>query len=663
MLAVVLFHYGLRGVTGGYIGVDVFFVISGFLMTQIVITKLAQNRFGLFRFYGDRFRRISPALLGLVLALNVVGYVFVEPTTYQKIGQTSAAALTYVSNILFYRQSGYFNPASGTIWLLHTWSLSVEFQFYILYPLFLLGVVRIPALGGKFAGAVGLAFALSLALAIVAQSTFPQACFYLLPTRAWELLAGALVFILLRDVEISPWLRRAMVVAGLALIITSALIFDLTTPWPSYRALLPVMGACLFIGGDLRDNRWFKLAPVAVMGGWSYAIYIWHWPILVGVRYFEFGGGGVTAALTLIVLFVIYAAVSRAAGSLTEKFAPLGDARLRARLRWASLAALCAAGSLVWAGAGLPNRKPEISARLSEYSQASADVPSGKSCGDLDHLDHLRPCVTGTPGPGGVLVIGDSHAEMIETRMEDPARTAPTGGVTYLINHGCPPVPGVIPKVAASQCAIFNEQAYAEAKAGAYSRIVIASMWVTNFPNTDASQLDDDDSLCFVKDAKCYRTTDPAAYNREVDLVFSRWTETLRTLREQGKEVIIVLPFPGSDLDIPLELAKRAFWGGAAKPIVITRSEVSRRQAAVRVRLMAAAKAVAASTIDPVEYLCDASACPTLDQDGAPLYLDSNHFRAHALRSHRFDFLDVIARSTTAMGADDQREAASRLSH
>ncbi|MGB3418047.1 MAG: acyltransferase [Mesorhizobium sp.] len=198
VILVLLFHFGAPGFDAGFIGVDVFFVISGFLMTGIIVAGLEQRRFSVLGFYRARIARLYPALLAVVAATLAFGLAFVEPGALEGIARDGIAALLFVSNFVFLKQAGYFGAQADTMWLLHTWSLSVEWQFYLIYPIVLaLAFPFLPSRLGRF-GLLLAGFVLSLALSTVLGTVFDNdriisADFYMLPPRAWEMLAGGLV--------------------------------------------------------------------------------------------------------------------------------------------------------------------------------------------------------------------------------------------------------------------------------------------------------------------------------------------------------------------------------------------------------------------------------------------------------------------------------------
>ena len=194
VIAVVLYHFGVKGFSGGFVGVDIFFVISGFLMTGIIFSKIETNKFSFIDFYLARAKRIIPALAVLCLVLVVCGWFFLIPGDFRTLGKHAASSISFLSNFIFWREAGYFDTSSHEKWLLHTWSLSVEWQFYIIYPLIIFTLKKILDTQSIKLSIATLAIS-SFGLSIYIGNNWPSAGFYLFPTRAWEMLAGGIVFL------------------------------------------------------------------------------------------------------------------------------------------------------------------------------------------------------------------------------------------------------------------------------------------------------------------------------------------------------------------------------------------------------------------------------------------------------------------------------------
>lgn len=288
VLSVVVFHFADTALPGGFIGVDVFFVISGYLMTAIIFKGLDKDTFSLIEFYRSRVKRIIPALATLSLALFIFGFFFLHPIDFATLSKHIASSLTFTSNILYWTESSYFSTSSLEKWLLHSWSLSVEWQFYLLYPIALLLLNKF--LTERYIKTLIVAgFLLGFVLSVFVTYKSSSAAYFLLPTRAWEMLAGALIYLFPIPLYKESKFRNLLQITGLLLIVISCFIFDSSTPWPGYSAALPVLGTSLVIWANSSTAWWCSNFAVQNLGKWSYSIYLWHWPLVVLGYLYDYG--------------------------------------------------------------------------------------------------------------------------------------------------------------------------------------------------------------------------------------------------------------------------------------------------------------------------------------------------------------------------------------
>ncbi|MGY3822778.1 acyltransferase family protein [Acinetobacter haemolyticus] len=288
---VVLFHFQVLGFSAGFIGVDIFFVISGYLMTKIIVDQLLQDKFSIWKFYLARGIRILPALLALTTVVAIVGWFLLIPEEFKNYGKHAASSITFLSNILYWRESSdYFSAAAHDKILLHTWSLSVEWQFYIILPIILLIIGKIKKSRNILNLAVLFGFLISLFLSYKVSQTSQTTAFYMIPTRAWEMLAGGLVYAYFSQISLSSTIKRFIEIIGFGLILISLIVFDITTLWPSINAALPVIGSMLILIANNNESILTKPKVFQLTGDASYSIYLWHWPIVFFIGYLGYQG-------------------------------------------------------------------------------------------------------------------------------------------------------------------------------------------------------------------------------------------------------------------------------------------------------------------------------------------------------------------------------------
>ncbi len=315
VLPVILFHAGFSSFSGGFVGVDVFFVISGYLITSLILSEQMAGRFSIIRFYERRARRILPALFFVMAFCVPFAWFWLMPSDMKSFSESLAAVSTFSSNFLFWSQSNYFDNGIGLKPLLHTWSLAVEEQYYVMFPLFIILAGR---LGKRWmTGLMVAGCILSLVIAEWASYYRPEAGFYLLPSRGWELLFGAFAALYLLGNE-RPSIRTSAVsqilsFAGLALIFTAVLTYSANTPFPGHYAILPVTGTVLiilFATPETYAGKVLSSKPLVGIGLISYSAYLWHQPLFAFARHRSFVEPDASLYLFLIVVTIILAFLS-----------------------------------------------------------------------------------------------------------------------------------------------------------------------------------------------------------------------------------------------------------------------------------------------------------------------------------------------------------------
>jgi peptidoglycan/LPS O-acetylase OafA/YrhL len=322
VMAVVLFHAGLR-VPGGYIGVDVFFVISGYLITSLIIKDLEAGKFSFWKFWERRIRRILPALTVMVLSVLALGWFLLLPDDYANLGKSAMWQALFAANIYFWKNSDYFSPAAEEQPLLHTWSLAVEEQFYFLVPVGLFILFRFAFFRRRsiLLTVLTIGALVSLALSIRGIATNDiSTTFYLLPTRAWELMLGSILAITpTRIIPRSQWGREIMSYVGIAGILIPCLVYNADTPFPGLTALPVCLGSFLYILSNqhyphnqslTHIGKLLATRPVVFVGLISYSLYLWHWPLFAFNTYWSFGSNPWYLRVGLVITSFIFAILS-----------------------------------------------------------------------------------------------------------------------------------------------------------------------------------------------------------------------------------------------------------------------------------------------------------------------------------------------------------------
>jgi peptidoglycan/LPS O-acetylase OafA/YrhL len=574
---IVLFHATIPGLSGGYIGVDIFFVISGFLITSGLIKDIENNNFSIANFYERRMRRIFPALFACLIITTIISSFMLLPKELEQFPATLIGSVLFFSNIVFWRQSGYFESAAEFKPLLHTWSLGVEEQFYIFAPLIFLITISYFKKNDKFIiAAIGLA---SFALCLILTPVAPAASFYLIPTRAWELLAGSMVSFGVFPRIKSHKINEGLAAFGLAMIVFAITSFDDTINFPGYAAAIPVLGASLIIAysSNTTVGKFLSWKPFVGIGLISYSLYLWHWPIIVFARDLGYMNGHMQFAI-----LVIFAAIAIAYISWRFIETPF---RNRKRFDQKSIfknsavmgaVIVCSAFGLMILG-GMPQRFSVDALRL---ASGETDIsPERQKCHSLGgNPDPANACVLGQ-GEADTLMWADSHG--VEIAYALGMRGLPIKSITY---SACAPALGYSHKdnITCSQhnSRVFN---YIETN-NKYKNIVISAYY--NLYKNDKG---------FSKDFKA----------------------TVLKLMRTGKSVTIIAPVPAENIaNLPKMLAR-----GLPKQIGL---DMYRSKHHATIAMLKSLEAQGAKVIWPEEVMCQEGKC-ALALDGQSILFDEHH--------------------------------------
>ena len=622
VLPVVLFHTGFTRVSGGFVGVDVFFVISGYLITRIIHRELRDGSFSILHFYERRARRIVPALTVVMVAATLVAGLLMSPSQFVDYAKGLAATVLFASNFWFRSQiGGYFGIQVETQPLLHTWSLAVEEQFYIVFPLLLMVAVR-------FARQRTWMVIAALALASFALSEWQvhadrESAFYYPLPRAWELGLGALLALdVLPSLRSRIW-REMLGWTAAALIIVPMLTYTRSVSFPGLAALPPCLGAAiiLYLGtGENSVSRILSWRPIVFLGLISYSLYLWHWPIIVLLK-----GIYSTASLPLVVR-VLVVAVAIVLATLSWRFVerPFRSRASVSKRTIFTLSLLSGASILACAGAialcaGLPARFNEEQRLLI----AGADDRNTRRGECEDRPGPTEPCAIGDPGAApSAFFWGDSHGDAMQPGVEDAlAHLGASGFATT--KPGCAPLAGL--RRSEPGCDEWTQDTLAFLERHAEIGVVILAarwpIWRTGAAFGDEWPPEETMVAGLAEDAALAR---PALFDRAA-------VRLVRTLRAMGKTVVIIGSVPEIGWSVPAKLfAENRF--GAIHPVPPGLAVVSERGGPPDTLFESLAAADPAIVFVAVRPLLCAQTCDIV-RSGKPLYYDDDHLSATAART------------------------------
>ena len=528
---VVAFHYAVPGFKGGYVGVDVFFVISGFLIGGIILREVADGTFTYANFYARRARRILPALLVVLAASSVFAALVLSPRELQLFGEVAAASVVGLSNIAIWSEISYFAPTADLNPLLMTWSLGVEEQFYVLAPLALILLQRY----GRRALAIGLVCIClgSLALSWWGTKHHPQIAFFSLPTRAWELALG----VLLAFGERHAWRRHLPIFfqsvtscVGLALLAYAIYAMDASTPFPGLAALVPALGTVLLIASpDSWINRRLLGLPLLVgLGLVSYSWYLWHWPIVSFARVVKgdeliWNEYAVLMLMSIVLAYLSWRFVER----------PLRRSRTAQPRLLARYAALVVGATAVtasaWASGGWPQRfDAQVQAIDRQLKENTTSCLAGYG---MDAPVLSTQCYP-TTGGGKVALLGDSHASALAPGIR--AWAVRSGrDLVYLTKASCPPLLGISRRIASyprhfEECDRFLRETFRLVVSDpSIDIVVLAGNWRTSIdPVASDNDIAGSDDI------------------RQARLLEEGLTRSIAELQEHGKLIVLVQDVP-----------------------------------------------------------------------------------------------------------------------
>ena len=637
VLSVVFFHAGIQSLPGGFAGVDIFFVISGFLITRILMEMIEARRFSLANFYMRRARRILPALYMVVASIFLMGLLVLPPLELVGLSKSVLATNLFVSNFLFWRQAGYFDVAAELKPLLHTWSLAVEEQFYVVWPLVLALSYRC---GWRLKWMLVVLLALSFGAAGLLLVKTPNAVFYLFPFRAWELLMGAaLAAGYLGHIADSRW-KHICSLVGLGLLLSSVFFLNKALPFPGWNALPPCLGAALLIaaGKDAVVNRYVLSArPLVLVGLISYSLYLWHWPLLVYVRVLNLGQLPVADAVIAIGISMLLAWLTwryielpfRSVGKVSRpgyvaKFAMLG-------------VLLCVVAGTALAYKGFPGRiRPDAVVA----QDAALDFNTARAGCHLDMANIVLPAwtnctsqrLTGTTEKS-VVVWGDSHAEAIVPGVMVMSGL-PESQLLHLTKTSCPPLMGA--KVIRGgmeyrECEAFNKKVLALlTESSAITTVVLAARWpvyASGAPFGVPEELPGTVGYSLITGA-----SNMPVPSTSIEVLEAALGNTVELLVRAGKKIVVVGSVPEMRFDVPACVARARMAFSADIECGLDHKAVGQRISKVNAAVNRSASRHQAVTVYPDRILCQHGYCDVEGPEGQVLYHDHNHLSTAGAR-------------------------------
>ena len=615
VLPVILFHAGVSWLPGGFVGVDIFFVISGYLISSIILREINADSFSFGKFYERRVRRIVPALLVMLLVTVSAFQIISLPDQAVSVSESGVAALLSLSNFYFWMESGYFSPTAEFMPLLHTWSLAVEEQFYLVFPIILIAIhkLRFSISSVLVLGTIA-AFLISLWLSV----NKPSVAYDLLPARAWELAIGAVLATGVIPVVQARIFKELLPALGLLLILLSILYIRSDMIFPGWVALMPCVGTALVIHGD--GSAWvsrniLQCRPIVFVGLLSYSLYLWHWPVLVALRVttaninLSFELAAIAITVTFVLAWVSWRFVEqpfrkKGATSGGISFTVLGGGAV----------VLVGLASISISYAGFPGRLDE-SSRAALAAAQDVD-PFRTLCAGFKSRDKCR---FGHPdAPVTYAIIGDSHAAAIRPAVAASELVKDRAG-TLFWSRACPLLDGArrVNWSGNSECLTFREKIWEIIESnqeidtvilgGRWSALLMAGRSEDN--GSYRAVLEDDDTI--------------SHSSEENALVVERsLRRTLDRLAAYDIRVIIIgaVPDPGFSVPHAIALARH---GGLGAPRRMSRSEVERR-AGVSDQFISERISKDVKFISIWEAFCDESFCD-IERNGVPLYYDDDH--------------------------------------
>lgn len=623
VLAVVIFHFTPKWLPGGFVGVDVFFVISGFLMTAIIFNGVQRNTFNLFEFYIARANRIIPVLAIMSAVLLVFGWFYILPIEYRDLGQQIEKGSLFTSNLLFAKGGGYFDTAEHTKWLLHTWSLSVEWQFYIFFPIII--IILKKYLSFKNIKRVIIILSLiSFIYCIYATYEDSKTAYFLLTSRAWEMLLGGLAFIY-------PWslkkkdIKIIIQCLGLILILASYFLISKDILWPGYMALIPVLGAYLIISSNYQNNIIISNPIFSYVGQWSYSIYVWHWPLVVLGFYFDLVNWWIYGVpLSILLGFLSYEFIEKL------KFTRYSSWREIYKVKPLYIF-LIIFGCVytIQKMDGFTSRLPD-SVKIAQNEIENSNPYNCKK-------NELYECIIGNKNNIKAIIIGDSHADSLTTSLASIFNLK-SQGIISLTTSSCPLIADIRFYSERNICSQINEKRFKLINLKKYENIpIILAARYSNYliGENDPDRMSTNDSKPLI-----YFGNNPNLSSENRFILFEKNLKNTLCKISKRNPTYIIQPIPELGFNAPKRVIKNEFYN-SNKETSISYRDYLRRSEKTRKIINRSAVDCNVKVLDPSKILCKTGKCIS-EYKGRPIYRDGDHLSEYGNKLLKPMFKEVI---------------------
>lgn len=640
ILPVMLYHLGL-GFPGGFVGVDVFFVISGFLISGIIINQIDKGTFSIWNFWERRIRRIFPPLILVVVTTLIAGYFLHNPIEYEDLAYSTLAQSFFSANIYYLFSSGYFDTSAETKPLLHLWSLAVEEQFYFILPFLLMYYWRKNKSFCRWM--IVFLFFLSFILSCIFVEIEQGAAFYLLPNRAWELLIGVIIWFLPNRLLVEGKLAEILSFIGFSMIIIASVILSNDTKFPGIPALLPCLGAAFIIIANIKRitliGKFLSLKPIVFIGLISYSLYLWHWPLIVFAKLINQGALSFSTSLYILFISLFLSIVNWA----------LLESPFRTKLLFPksyqlftaagiSIVLLVSYSIFVIKTNGYPKRLSQNILELIDLKNERISIKN-KTINQVQNDDLNRLGNWNSPDSKNTFLIwGDSHAGNLWMVADEVAQEMNVNGF-IIFKGGYPPLLNVWTELNRGNELKLSQEVMNVIQRHKVKNVIIVCRWNAylgiKFPNL---LINDNTKVPSIEDSRT--------------VLNDSLNSTVNYLEQQGVNVWLVKSFPTQKVNVPQWISINYRLGidpsKATESVAINRATHYRNQQYVE-QAFSKIDSETVHFLDPAPYLFDPKGYSFLIYQGKTVYVDDNHLSisgSQLIKPMMIDFFEQIKKQS-----------------